>query len=110
MYEPAPDIPYVPVRRPILPLERFGAFIEVALCSGFPTQLVLVFMLTLFGLPMHTASGKLSPPFIFALALGDAVLVVGLVLLLLAAKRESPGRILIGDRRPIVEALVGLLL
>jgi membrane protease YdiL (CAAX protease family) len=108
MYEPAPEIPYLPVRQPIVPIERLGALVEVAICSGFPTQLMLILVLTLSGLPMQTAAGRLSPPFIFALALGDAVLVIGLVLLLLVARHESPRRVLIGERRPLVEALIGL--
>ena len=110
MYEPAPEIPYLPVRQPIVPIERLGALVEVAICSGFPTQLILILVLTLSGLPMQTAAGRLSPAFIFALALGDAVLVIGLVLLLLVARHESPRRVLIGERRPLVEALIGLFI
>jgi uncharacterized protein len=110
VYEPAPEIPYLPVRRPIFPLERLAALVEVAICSGLPTQLLLVIVLTLSGVPMHTAAGRFSPPFIIALTLGDTVLVVGLVLLLMLARHESPHRVLIGDRPPIVETLIGVLM
>ena len=40
----APPPSVVPARQrrhPILPIERVGAFIEVLLCSGFPTQLLI---------------------------------------------------------------------
>jgi len=110
VYEPAPELPYLPVRRPIFPLERLAALVEVAICSGLPTQLLLVIVLTLSGVPMHTAAGRFSPPFIIALTLGDTVLVVGLVLLLMLARHESPRRLLIGDRPPIIETLIGVLM
>src|SRR5262249_9444536 len=77
------------------------------LCSGFPSQVLLVVLLRLLGMPLLTADKHLSPPFIFTLATADAVLVVGLVVGFLYAHRESPRAVLIGNRSVLREALLG---
>ena len=107
MYDPAPEIPSIPLRRQVLPIERVAALIEVVLCSGFPTQLLLIVMMQAFGMRMLMADGQLSPPFVFTLSMIDAVVVVGLVLFLLRAHHESAHDVLIGERPLLREALVG---
>jgi membrane protease YdiL (CAAX protease family) len=84
--------------------------VEVILCSGFPSQLLLIAVLHGFGVHAFTTEGHLSPPFIFALSFGDAVLVVGLVLLFLRAHREGAREVLLGTRSVWREAAVGVLL
>lgn len=108
MYEPVPQLPWLPVPRRLLPLERVGALIEVVLCSGYPSQLLLILVLRGFGMPARTATGAYSPPFIFALSLLDAVLVVGLVLFFLRAHHESPRQVLLGRADLLRETIVGL--
>lgn len=91
-------------------LERLGAAFEVALCSGFPTQLLLIAVLSASGMTLRGAGGSLSPPFVFTLSLADSVLLIGLVIFLLNAHGESPRAVLL-DRRPVVrEAMLGILL
>jgi membrane protease YdiL (CAAX protease family) len=85
-----------------------GAIIEILLCSGFPTQILLLTVLTGFGLKLTTSSGHLNPPFIFALSLIDAVLVVGLVVMFLRAHRESPRAVLFGRPRHWRDVLLGI--
>lgn len=109
MYDPAPDVPFIPLRPPVLPIERVGAVVEVALCSGFPTQLLLIVAMAALGMRLQTVDGHLSPPFVFTLSLVDAVIVVGLVLVLLRAHGESARTVLLGGRRLFREALVGIL-
>jgi membrane protease YdiL (CAAX protease family) len=94
----------------VLTIERLGALVEVILCSGFPSQILLLLVLHGFGMHMTTADGRLSPPFVFTLSLIDAVLVVGLVVFFLRAHHESPRRVLVGDRPVLREALVGIAL
>lgn len=111
MLDPAPEPPSVPLVEParrILPVERLGAAIEVVLCSGFPTQLMLMGVLTGFGMPMQTSDGHLSPPFVVAVSMADAVLVIGLVLVFLRIHRESVSDVLFGRRSILKEALVGI--
>ena len=98
------------VARPILPLERLGAGLEVLLCSGLPTQLVIITVLSTFGLKVRTLDGHLNPPFIFALTLSDTALLVGLVLFFLRAHRESLPLTLFGHERTANELWMGLAL
>jgi membrane protease YdiL (CAAX protease family) len=107
--EPAPEMPCVPAR-PVLPLERLGAIVEVIICSGFPTQLLLILVLRGFGMTMLTTDGHFSPPFVFSLSMIDAVLVIGLVFFFFRAHRESAHTVLFGDRPILREALVGIAL
>lgn len=106
--EPVPEPSSIPVRRPVLPLERLGALVEILICSGFPTQILLILVVRGFGIRMLSADGRLSPPFVFTVSLLDALLVVGLVLLFLRAHHESARRVLFGEARVIREALLGL--
>jgi membrane protease YdiL (CAAX protease family) len=108
VYEPAPEVPYLPVPRPVLPLERLGAIFEVFICSGFPTQILLIFVMRAFGMSMFAGEGRLSPPFVFTLSLVDAMLVIGLVLFFLRVHHESARHVLIGQRPVIREALLGI--
>lgn len=108
MYEPVTELPYLPVQRRVVPFERLGALMEVFLCSGYPSQLLLILVLRGFGMRARTADGAYSPPFIFTLSLLDAVLVVGFIFLFLRAHHESPRQVLLGGRGILRESLVGL--
>ena len=92
----------------MLPLERLGALVEVLICSGFPTQILLILVVRGFGVRMLSDDGRLSPPFVFTVSLLDAVLVVGLVLVFLRARHESARTVLFGEARVMREALLGL--
>jgi membrane protease YdiL (CAAX protease family) len=96
--------------RPVLPVQRLGAFVEVLLCSGFPSQLFLITVLTGLGMRVQTAEGQLSPPFIFTLSLVDTALVVGLVFFFLRAHRERARDVMLGQRRTLREVALGILL
>ena len=100
-----------PARRtsPSLP-QRLGAMAEIVLCSGFPTQVFLLTLMTGFGMRLHTADGKWSPVFVSVLSLLDTALVIGLIALFLASHRERPRDVLLGHRPPLREAVVGVVL
>jgi membrane protease YdiL (CAAX protease family) len=106
--EPVPEPPFIPERRRVLPIERVGALIEILICSGFPTQVLLIVVMRGFGIPMRAADGRLSPPFVFTLSLLDAIFVIGLVLTFLRAHHESAREVLLGKVRLIREALLGI--
>ena len=93
-----------------LPIERAAAALEVLLCSGFPTQLVVITILSTAGLRPTLADGRLSPPFIFTLTLLDTALLVGLIGFFLRAHRESFREALFGSRSILTESLIGLVL
>lgn len=80
------------------------------MCSGFPTQLLLVWVLLGFGIPLELPDQSLSPIAVFLVSLLDTVLVTGLVVMFLRAHRESPRDVLFGHRRILREVGLGLLL
>jgi membrane protease YdiL (CAAX protease family) len=108
MFEPLS----VPVEAPprTQPAERLGALAEVLLCSGFPTQIVILAVMTGFGMRLQTAEGNWSPLFVATLSLIDTALVVGLVFLFLRAHRERARDVLIGQRPIWREVLAGVAL
>ena len=110
MYDPAPPLELEPTFRPILPFERVGALLEVILCSGFPTQIMVIWVLHGFGVPILTTEQLPAPTAVFLVSLIDAVVVIGLVVMLLRAHHESPKEVLIGHRRTLREVGLGLLL
>ena len=96
--------------RPILPIERLAAGLEVFLCSGLPTMLLLTVVLHQFGIPTSTPEGALVPTGVFVVSILDTVFVVGLVIAFLRAHEESPRQVLIGNRRLLREVGLGIAL
>ena len=94
----------------MLPIQRVGAAIEVLLCSGFPTQILLIGFLSSVGLRMQTDAGRLSSLFVFAVSLLDTALVVALVFMFIRAHSESARALLLGRRSLVREALLGVIL
>ena len=95
---------------PTPPSARLVALAEVVLCSGFPTQLLLMLLLGAGGWSPFDAASRLSPGYVLALTVADATLVVALSLLFLASHGESPRAVLIGRRWPPGEVRFGVLL
>jgi CAAX protease family protein len=73
------------------------ALLEVCLCSGYPTQLLVGGALALFGL-RPGADGQITLQLLACLAGIDTLILVGLVLTLLVVGGESPRRVLLGSR------------
>jgi len=94
----------------VLPIERAAAALEVILCSGYPTQIVVVNVLNTFGMHPWLLDGRLSPLWVFTSTLADTLLLVGLVVFFLRAHRESPREQLFGSRRARREIGVGIVL
>lgn len=86
---------------------RVAALTEVALCSGFPTQLALIVILTRAGIAPADGD-ELSLLYVATLSLGDAALLVGLVVYFLRRGGERPAAVLLGPRPRLPEALLGL--
>ena len=106
--EPTPPVLEIPqIER--APLTRWRAAAEVLICSGFPTQLVIVAALAALGV-RPGADGELSPAFVFSLSAADTVLLLGLVFLFLARSEDSPRQVFLGIRAGFSEVTVGALL
>jgi membrane protease YdiL (CAAX protease family) len=94
------------------PLQRrrtWPTWIEIILCSGYPTQLSIGFTLQAIGVNAFRGDGTLSATFVFTLSLIDTVVLLSLILLLLLRRGERPGRVFFGDRPVASEAVTGLL-
>src|SRR4029077_10657627 len=89
---------------------RVVALIEVLICSDVLTQYAIGGTLLALGYPAKLPNGQLNVGYVAALSLGDAVLLVGLILLLLYAHGERPRDVLFGRRPFVAEGLLGLLL
>src|SRR5690606_35288470 len=105
---PEPSAAYPEPRPRRIGAERAAALVEILLCSGLPTQLLLIGVLSAFGMSFQGTDGGLNPQFVFTLSLLDAVLVVGLVIVRLRAHHESVREILIGRVRVWREVLLGI--
>jgi membrane protease YdiL (CAAX protease family) len=85
------------------------ALLEVFLCSGVPTQLLVGGALALAGL-RPSGDGRFTLQLLAVLTGLDTVLLIGLVLSLLVLGGESPRRVLLGTRPILGEVVRGLAL
>lgn len=108
--EPAPPISEPSPTAPVLPIERAAAALEVILCSGFPTQIVIITVLATFGMQPKLADGTFNAAFVFTLTLLDTALLVGLILFFFRAHGESVRQQLFGHHRTAREILFGIAL
>jgi membrane protease YdiL (CAAX protease family) len=90
------------------PLQRtWPTWIEIILCSGYPTQLVIGFALQGIGLTALRPDGSLSAAFVFTLSLIDTVVLLALIVWLLVRRGETPGRVFFGVRPAGREMAIG---
>ena len=83
-------------------------WIEIILCSGYPSQIWIGFLLQAYGLRPLRPDGSLSSTFVFTLSLLDTVVLLTLILWLLLRRGEAPARVFFGERPPAREAVAGL--
>jgi membrane protease YdiL (CAAX protease family) len=106
---PSPPLPDPPPE-PITIAHRLGALIEVILCTGFPTQIFLISVMTLAGMRLEIEPGRWSTAFVSTLSLLDTVFVIGLVVFFIKAHRERVRDVLLGSRRVLSEIVLGVWL
>lgn len=82
--------------------ERALALLEVLLCSDVPTQLALGAILAVLG--FAPANDQLRLNYVAALAIGDSVLLLGLIAWLVHARGERLRDLLLG-RRPLLSEM-----
>lgn len=112
MSEPA-GLPSDPLPVSLPPVDiwmRLRAVLEVLVCSGLPSQLLIANALRMAGVAPLDAAGRLTATFVFTLSLADTVVIAALVVLFVRASGERPRDVFVGPRRPAREALVGLAL
>jgi membrane protease YdiL (CAAX protease family) len=96
-----------PVARP--PRPTWPAWVEILLCSGYPTQIVVGQLLVATGLNPLLANGSLSSTFVFLLSMLDTVLLVGMILVFLLRRGERPAEVFFGGRRALGEIRAGIV-
>lgn len=89
--------------------DRVLSLVEVAFCSGVPTQLAIMLALAAVGLEPLARDGGLSLQYVTLLSLADTALLTALVLAFLRARGDSPRRLFLGTRAAVREARLGLL-
>ena len=91
------------------PERTWPTWIEILLCSGYPTQLAIGFALQAAGLMALRPDGSLSAAFVFTLSLIDTVVLLSLIIFLLVRRGESPRAVFLGDRPVGREMATGVL-
>jgi membrane protease YdiL (CAAX protease family) len=89
---------------------RVASLIEVVLCSGFPTQLVVVIGLAAAGWTPMRDDGVLSLRYVVSLSFVDTALMLALIALFLRWRQDDPRAVFLGGRPPRREAWLGLAL
>jgi len=83
--------------------------VEILLCSGIPTQFLILAVLLAAGITPMRADGTLSGRFVFVSLLADTVLLLALIIFLLRRRGEWPLEVFFGDRPPLREIGAGVL-
>src|SRR4030095_1238805 len=109
LIEPSTTIPPVtePVTRP--PRPTWPAWVEILLCSGYPTQILVGQLLVAVGINPLLPNGSLSSTFVFLLSMADTVLLVGMILAFLLRRGERPAEVFFGGRPALGEIRAGIL-
>ena len=118
MTDLAPDMREVPAAPapsppPPLPASRVTparALLEVLLCSSYPTQVVVAGALAAAGVPGVKADGSLNAPFVIAVSLGDAALVVALITWFIRRNGEAMTQVFVAGRPAWREVGLGVAL
>lgn len=89
-------------------MTRGRAIVEVLLCSGYPTQLLIGVLLASIGI-MPAPDGRLSATFLFANLAIDSVLLLALIWFFLREAGDDPRQVFLGSRPAHDEVRLGLL-
>jgi membrane protease YdiL (CAAX protease family) len=111
---PAPTLPPKPrlaLRLRVLGPRRVAvAIMQIALCSGLPTQFVLLVVLSAFGVQSPSTTKEWSLSFVAGVLVADSALVLGLILLFLRWSAERPRDVFLGRRSVAWEWSLGIAL
>jgi len=91
------------------PLSRARAAVEVLICSGYPTQLLIIAILSGFGVNPGV-DGTLSPAFIFGISALDTVLLLSLIFFFLKYSNDRPRDVFLNHDRVTQELVLGIAL
>lgn len=101
----------VPAQPSVAPAQRplWATWVEILLCSGYPTQIIVSYLLIGFGVEPQNADGKLSGNFVFALSMLDTVLLLTIIVACMRIRGQRPRDIFFGATRPLRELAAGVM-
>jgi membrane protease YdiL (CAAX protease family) len=102
-------LPPVAEPLPAPPRPHWPTWVEILLCSGYPTQILLGQLLVVAGVAPLLPDGSLSATFVFILSLADTVVLLSLIVFLLVRRHESPAAVFFGGRPVLPEIGAGML-
>ena len=106
--EEAPrEVPAAPPPPP--PIPQWRTWVEILVCSGYPTQVAISVLLLGLGLPPQTKDGKLSGTFVFALSMLDTAALLALIVAFIVLRGQRPRDVFFGATRPLREIGAGAL-
>jgi membrane protease YdiL (CAAX protease family) len=105
---PDPGVPVPP--SPRRAAGRLAAFLEIVLCSGYPTQILLTVVLSSLGLRAFDQAQRLQIPFVVILSLLDAGLLLWLIAFFCRAHGERMRDVMLGNRSITREVALGVML
>ena len=88
---------------------QWPTWLEILLCSGYPTQLTITFLLLAAGMSPLIDGKELSARFVFTLTILDTVVLLSLIFWLLLRRGESPRQVFLGVRPVAGEIGIGFL-
>lgn len=91
------------------PIPRWWTWLEILLCSGYPTQLFIGAALLTAGMQPQTADGKLSGNFIFTLSMLDTAMLLGLILAFIRVRGQRAREVFFGATDPLREIAAGVV-
>jgi len=91
------------------PRRTWPTWVEIIACSGYPTQLIISYVLIVVGIEPANADGSLSARFIFALSLIDTVALLSLIVWLIRRRGDRARDIFFGRTRALQETVAGVL-
>jgi membrane protease YdiL (CAAX protease family) len=91
------------------PRPTWPTWVEILLCSGFPTQLVINFALLGAGLPALGPDGQPSGTFVFTLLLLDTIVLLSLIVLFIRRRGQRARDVFFGRTRPLSEVITGVV-
>lgn len=113
MGAPAPGAPpptLLPPAAPTSTATRVASLVEIFLCSGVPTQLLVGVMLMAGGIPPLAPNGDLAFTHVVLVALIDTAIVTWLAAFFLRLRGESAREVFLGRRSRLREVALGLAL
>lgn len=97
-----------PLPEPLPPRPVWPTWVEIIVCSGYPTQLLIGYLLVISGIGLPADGAQLSGDFVFALSLIDTLLLLSLIVMFIRARGQRVRDVFFGSAPPLREIAAGV--